>query len=70
MSKGETVTRKGKGPKAILGKKKEGPSKTPLTETEIKGIREGTLADFFARSPLRGVKLERPPRSFVRKINL
>ena len=70
MAEEVIVGQKKRAVKPKSGKKKNASAKKVLADSDIRTIREGTLADFFARSPLRGSGLELPARDRVRKINL
>lgn len=56
----QTVTRKGRTAVVVVD----------AEEWQRKTKRVGTLADFFARSPLRGSGLKLPRRQFPRKANV
>jgi len=56
----QTVTRNGHNTVVIVD----------AEEWQRKTKRVGTLADFFANSPLRGSGLKLPPRTRPRKVNL
>jgi prevent-host-death family protein len=61
MSEGpQTVTRKGRTAVVVVD----------AGEWQRKTKRVGTLAEFFARSPLRGSSLKLPRRGFARKVDL
>jgi prevent-host-death family protein len=61
MSEGpQTITRNGRTAAVVVG----------AEEWQRKTKRVGTLAEFFARSPLRGSGLKLPRRELPRKVDL